>query len=104
MRKKLILIIFLSILIVGFVVLHSTPHLALRTHVFFTGHPIKAFTTEIVDDESRNEIDKEKFDRLNAKAYSLTKPPIEKATDGELKNYLVRKRGWLYFARYYGHG
>lgn len=68
------------------------------------GYPQIAITTEIIDDEYHNEVDQEKFAELNAKAYTLTKPPIEKATQGELRNYLVRKFGFLYFAEYYGEG
>ncbi|WP_408009845.1 hypothetical protein ACJROX_05990 [Pseudalkalibacillus sp. A8] len=51
-----------------------------------------------------NKVDKEMFAELNAKAYTLTTPPIEKATQGELRNYLVRKIGFLYFAEFYGEG
>ena len=38
----------------------------------------------------------------NAKCYTLTKPAFEKATQGDLRNYKVTKRGFLYFAEYYG--
>jgi hypothetical protein len=48
--------------------------------------------------------DPEKFARLGGKAYTLTEPPVEKATAGQLRNYLVRKFGILYFAEYYGEG
>lgn len=99
-EKKVIIILALSILI--FIILHSTPNIALRTHVFTIGYPKTAIISEIVDDEYHNEVDKEKFAKLNTKAYSLTKPPIEKATQGELRNFLVRKYGFLYFAEYYG--
>jgi hypothetical protein len=47
-------------------------------------------------------VDKEKFAEINAKAYTLTKPPIEKVTQGKLRNYLVRNIGIWYFAEYYG--
>ncbi|MGR3763090.1 hypothetical protein [Rossellomorea sp. NS-SX7] len=93
-----------SALLLLFMVLHRTPHMAVRTKVFFMGYPADAFTTGIVDDEYHNEVDKEKFSSLNAKAYTLTEPPVEKATQGELRNYLVKKVGFLYFAEYYGEG
>jgi hypothetical protein len=99
MKKKI------SILVVGvgiFLLLHSTPHMALRTHVFFMSYPKEAMTSGIIDDQFHNKIDQEKFAELNAKAYTLTKPPIEKATQGELRNFLVRKIGFLYFAEFYG--
>ncbi|WP_404328647.1 hypothetical protein [Mesobacillus maritimus] len=76
--------------------------MALRTHVFLLGYPQSAIISGIIEDEYHNEVDKEKFAELNGKAYTLTKPPIEKATQGELRNYLVRKYWFLYFAEYYG--
>lgn len=87
MKKKI------SILVVGvciFLLLHITPY------------PKVAMTYGIIDDQFHNKIDQEKFEALNAKAYTLTKPPIEKATQGELRNFLVRKIGFLYFAEFYG--
>ncbi|TCN26273.1 hypothetical protein [Mesobacillus foraminis] len=50
-----------AILIAVLLGLHSTPKLALRTYVFFTGHPIAAVTTGIIDDEYHNQVDKEAF-------------------------------------------
>lgn len=95
--------ISITVVIIGvFVLLHSTPNMALRTHVFFMGYPKAAITSGIIEDEFHNQIDKEKFVELNAKAYTLTKPPIEKATEGELRNFLVKKIGFLHFAEYYG--
>lgn len=101
MRKK---IIILAALVIVFILLHSTPTMALKTHVFMMGYPKAAILSGIVEDEYHNEVDKEKFAELNAKAYTLTKPPTEKATQGELRNYLVRKVGFLHFAEYYGEG
>lgn len=99
MRKKVIVIA----LLVGFVyLLHSTPHLALRTYVFVTGHPVAAVTTGIVENEYINQVDHDKMDEKNAKAYTLTKPPIEKATQGELRNYLVKKVGFIHLVEFYG--
>ncbi|MGM0877840.1 MAG: hypothetical protein ACQEWV_24655 [Bacillota bacterium] len=99
MRKK---VGVLSLIVAIIFLLHSTPHIALRTYVFFTGYPKAAITSEIIEDKYHNKIDKEKFVKLNAKAYTLTKPPIEKATQGELRNYLVRKIGFFHFVEYYG--
>ncbi len=97
-------VIFLLGVAVIFLLLHSTPNTALRTKVFFMGYPKAALTSAIIDDVYHNEVDKDKFAELNAKAYTLTKPPIETATQGELRNYLVRRFGFLYFAEYYGEG
>jgi hypothetical protein len=92
------------VLIIGslFVILHSTPNLALRTHVLFMGYPKAALTSGIVEDEYHNKVEKEAYTRVNARAYTLTEPPIEKSTKGELRNYLIKKRWGLYFAEYLG--
>lgn len=100
-RVKLVLTVVISI-IVMFLMLHSTPTLALKTHVFFNGYFKEAITTGIIDDELHNKIDKEKLSKENAKCYTLTKPPLEKATESYLRNYKVSKKYLLYFAEYYG--
>ncbi|OOE12549.1 hypothetical protein [Fictibacillus arsenicus] len=100
-KKRWLVIISL---IIVFTLLHSTPSIALKTHVFFMGYPIAAITSGIVEDDFHNKVDKEKFAKINAKAYTLTKPPIEKATQGKLRNYLVRKIGIWYFAEFLGEG
>lgn len=89
--------------IILFVVLHSTPKLALRTHVFFNGHPILAIQTEIIDDREHNRLDKEYLKIEQAKCYSLTKAPKGGATDSYFTNYIVRKKGFIYKANYYGN-
>ncbi len=89
-------------LILVFIILHATPSMALRTHVMMMGYPKAAIVSGIIEDDYHNRVDKEKFAKENAKAYTLTKPPIEKATQGELRNYLVRKFWFLYYAEYYG--
>ncbi|MBM7702881.1 hypothetical protein [Metabacillus iocasae] len=89
-------------LIAAFLLLHIHPHTALRTHVFLLGYPKAAVTSGIIDDTYHNDVDGEKFENMNAKAYTLTEPPIEKATQGELRNYLVKKIGFIYVAEYYG--
>lgn len=101
MRKKIIILI---VMVIVFILLHSTPHMALRTHVFIMGYPITAIRSGIIEDAFHNQVDKDKFADLNAKAYTLTKPPIEKATHGELRNFLVKRFWFLYFANYYGEG
>jgi hypothetical protein len=101
MKKRLMIIISLLSI---FVIAHATPSMALRTEVILMGHPVASLTTRIIEDDFHNQVDKEKFAELNAKAYTLTKPPVETATQGKLRNYLVRKVGFLYFAEYYGEG
>ncbi|MBP0726475.1 hypothetical protein J5Y03_15040 [Bacillus sp. RG28] len=86
-----------------FILLHLSPSIALRTHVFMDGHPIVALTTKIVDDQEHNQMDKEFLRNEHAKCYSLTKPPKDDLTDSFLQNYIVRKKGFIYIANYYGN-
>ena len=91
---KDIILIFSPVIIVPiilFYVLHSSPSIALRTHVLFNGHPILAVKTKIVDDEEHNHMDKNYLNKENAKCYSIF--------DG---NYIVRKKGIIFIADYYG--
>lgn len=93
-------------LLIGFIIiyglLHITPHMAIRTHLVTMGYPNIAFTTGIVDDEFHNEVDKLALHKDKAKCYTITKPAYEKATDGYLKNFKVKRAGLLHFASYYG--
>ncbi|MFZ3579493.1 hypothetical protein [Virgibacillus sp. DJP39] len=103
MKKAKVVIPSIVILVaVLFLILHTTPKMALRTHVFFLGYPKAAITSEIVDDAFHNRVDKKKFKESNTKAYTLTEPPTEEATQGLLRNYTVKKVGVLYFADYLG--
>ncbi|XQY91166.1 hypothetical protein ACNRWW_16925 [Metabacillus sp. HB246100] len=99
MKKEFV---FIIALVTIFLLVNSNPSMAVRTHVFFMGYPKAALTSGIVEDDYHNKVDKDKFVDMNAKAYTLTEPPIEKATQGELRNFLVRKYGFLYLAEYYG--
>ena len=101
MKKKFLIIVAVVVVII---ILHSTPSMALRTQVFIMGYPKAAIFSGIIEDEYHNKVDKDKFAKLNAKAYTLTKPPIEEATQGELRNFLVRKFWFFHFAEYYGEG
>jgi hypothetical protein len=86
-----------------FFIFHLTPSLAIRTFIFFNGHPIVAVTTKIVDNKELNPNDIEKFKKEHAKCYSLTKVPNEKDNDTDLLNYVVHKKGILYLAEYSGN-
>lgn len=103
-NHKIIAITIVVSIIAMFIILHTTPTLALKTHVFFMGYIVESITTEIVDDGFHNEFDKEALESQNAKCYRLTKPPVDKETEAKLRNYKVTKKGPLYFAEYYGEG
>ncbi|MEH7348334.1 hypothetical protein [Gottfriedia acidiceleris] len=83
-------VIVLPILL--FFVLHSSPSIALRTHVFFNGHPILAVKSAIVDDQEHNQGDKVFLKKENAKCFSLNE-----------ENYILRKKGFINVADYYGN-
>ena len=100
MKKKSVITVCTIVII--FILLHSTPSIALRTHLFTDGHPVISLTTEIVNDEFHNRADKQTLDNQKAKCYIIAKPAFEKATQSELTTFEVRKIGFLFFAKYYG--
>ncbi|MBU3142709.1 hypothetical protein [Clostridium sp. CF012] len=102
--NKLKLIGAIIVIIVVFNASCLTPKGALRTYLFISGHPIIAFITPITDDEFHNKIDSNFLETENAHCYKLVIPVREEATDSDLRNYIVKKRGHFYFARYYGEG
>ncbi|MER2191290.1 MAG: hypothetical protein ABS951_10045 [Solibacillus sp.] len=63
-------------------------HRPLRTHLFLLGYPASAFGSDFIQHE----------DSL----YKLTKPPIERATQGTLTTFIVHQYGPIYLAQYYG--
>ncbi|MFB7141463.1 hypothetical protein ACFCYN_17565 [Gottfriedia sp. NPDC056225] len=90
---KEIFLIFSPVIILPiilFFVLHSSPSIALKTHVFFNGHPILAIQSIVVDDEEHNQGDKEYLKKEKAKCYSLND-----------ENYIIRKKEFLYIADYF---
>lgn len=93
--KKIIRVILIVCLI--FVLTHLTPYNALRTHIFFMGHPIMAFTTSFEEDIVHKELEKK-----NIKFYTTNNPPIDYQTRNEKTSYIVTKKFFLFFAKYYG--
>ncbi|MCM3761757.1 hypothetical protein M3212_13345 [Alkalihalobacillus oceani] len=60
MKKKKPLF-FIIVLVALIVLLHATPGLALRTHVFMLGYPKAALASGIVDDDYHNRVDHDFF-------------------------------------------
>lgn len=83
------IMIGLASLVILFYALHATPTLAVRTCVFFLGHPVVAFTSGIEEE-------------ADATYVTLTDPPIETATGSDLDRYEVRRYGMIYIARFAG--
>ena len=77
--------------------LHITPNIAIRTHLFMIEHPIISITTGITYDE----VDKRALEGKNVKGYTLTKSAFDEATQRVLRDFKVTKKGFLYFANYY---
>ncbi len=100
-KKRLISISVTCLILLA---LHATPHAALRTYVCLMGHPIAALTSPIVEDDARNELERDAFEERGGKIYTLTEPPVERATQGRLESYFVRKVGPLYLAEHHGGG
>jgi hypothetical protein len=98
MKKKIII----SLLVLLGIYIFCIPTGSVRISIFFQ-HPIKAFTTDLVDitEEYTGELSK---DYTNGyKIYKLTDPLHDKATDGYLKNWIVYRIGIFYFSRHFGH-
>lgn len=97
MKKKKIFIA--AIIILLFMLLHITPEISLRTHLFFTGSPKIAFTSNIEIDTMHQDLvnDKTQFLRIDP-------PPIDKPTNTKRRNYEILKVGFLYFSFYYREG
>lgn len=94
MKKGKLIVLTVAIMVSFIVMLHSNPTTSLRTKVFFMGYPKAAFTSEIVEYEYVNLHDKD------SKGYIFTEPPMEKATQGYLDTYQVKKIGIFYFAEF----
>ena len=103
--KTIIITICLLVIIpvISYNILHSTPNLAIRTVIFVKGHPIIAFTTDIVDDELHNKIDKKELGDKHAKCYTITKfLTSTKPVQSNSGNFIVTKKGYLFFADFNG--
>ncbi len=97
MKKYFKVFITIAILIGIFVIAHITPQNAIRTHIFFTGHPIIASSSSIDKDEIYRELETESIS-----FYTVEKPPIDPITKNEMTSYKVTKKLFLFFAKYYG--
>lgn len=87
---KIIKLSFLLILIGLISGSHTTPEMAIRSRVFFMGHPISAIKADIVEYEYSDGV----------QGFKITNPPVERATQGELDTYIVSKKWLFYFARF----
>lgn len=100
-KGKYILSIIIICLLTLFVC-HLMPKTAIRAHLFTQGFFVASFSTGIVDDNYHNRVDWKRLARQHAKCYTLTQPPVERATKGTLANWKVKRVGIFYFVSYYG--
>ena len=100
-KGKSILAVFTFCLLALFVS-HLMPKMALRAHLFTNGYFISSLSSRIIDDQFHNRVDHKRLAKQQAKCYALTKPPVERATEGKLKNWKVKRVGFFYFVSYYG--
>ncbi|MDF2947122.1 MAG: hypothetical protein K0S51_1801 [Bacillales bacterium] len=81
--------------------LHSNPILALRTHIFFKGYPIKAITCEIKEDKYFNDFDGGMLEKEKFRGYIITKkPPKQRPTGNFLYRWKVKEKDSLYYGEY----
>lgn len=103
--KKIIISCIFLIIIGGFIAIHITPSLSIRTHLFVNGHPIGAFKGTVQTNEIQYKLDKTILDTENSMIYTIEKNDLyDKETGNLLYNYKVKKIGFLYFADEYGEG
>lgn len=96
--KKLTLnkkILLAEILVIGFFLIgHLSPSLAIRTHLFFSGHPLAGISCQLTFVEAKS-------DSLDV--YELSEAVQEKATGSVFTCYVVTHSvGILYFAKAQG--
>lgn len=97
MVKKRILGIIFCIVIVF--ILHITPSLSIRTKLFFSYHPITAFTTEI---SAIGEVYEEYCQEHNAVVYTISKPVTSTYGTGDVEQdeFIVYRHGIYNSAKY----
>lgn len=88
--------------IVGFIILHITPSLAIRTHLFVVGHPVAPFVIKVKYNKGQTSQDEELLEKENSKIYYIDGDVKYNATGANMFNFKVKKYGFLYFAETYG--
>ncbi|MGM0125150.1 hypothetical protein IGI37_002548 [Enterococcus sp. AZ194] len=90
-RQNKFFLLIEGMIIFFFFLSHSTPTLAIRTNLFFSGQFSDSFSCKLVEASTKKD------------KYTLTPPAYEKSTQSELTTYQVKRYcGFFYFARYQG--
>lgn len=95
--------VIISILLILFVIswIHLSPERALRVYVTMMGYPIEAWQSELI--EVPLAVSQYAELEHNETLYELSQPPIEKATEGELRYFAVVKIGLFYQPYFFGN-
>lgn len=102
-RKKLFIALITAILLTAaFFILHTSPLIAVRTKLFFDGHPIAAVKTDIKYNEFQQNLDYYILKQEGSKIYSITTGAKDWQTGNYIFNYKVTRKGFLYFVHSYG--
>ncbi|MFI3284397.1 MAG: hypothetical protein R3Y57_04875 [Erysipelotrichaceae bacterium] len=96
--KNLKWIVLSTLVVISTIYFTMTPIGALRFEILTLGHPISAFTFEVMDESNYMTLNE------NQLGYSLDNAPFEEPTQSELINWVVTKHGLFYSANYYGWG
>lgn len=78
-----------------FIILHIKPELSLRTHLFLTGSPKIALTSNVEVDEMHSDLVSN-----NVQFLRINPSPVDRETGTEFRNYRIIKVGFLYFTSY----
>ncbi|WP_265455574.1 hypothetical protein [Enterococcus sp. HY326] len=93
-KVNLILGWALGIVIGAFFLLHISTEAALHTHLFFSGHPLIAITSDVSPVE---------FFENGEIIYEVENPPVDSATQTTLDRFTLEPAmDFLYFAKYTG--
>lgn len=96
LKKKFAWIIPITIIVILVSYLFLTTMGALRLAVTKEGYPINAFTLRLSDKTFQGSIED------NQTMYTIQNPPHENPTNSDLVNWVVVKKGVIYFGSYYG--
>lgn len=96
MKRKIITIPkIILFLVLVFLSLHLSPNLSLRTHLFVTGHPKIALTSEINELSTYSK---------NSTILTLDPSPKDRATGNNMNAYKVTKLLIFYVTTHHGGG
>ncbi len=100
--KKEITTIAILMIIGIFILIHSSPFLSVRSHIFVTGHPFKAFKETIRVNRVKYNWERSKLNKKNTMIYTITGNNLyDRITGNVITNYKVTKILFLYFVKDY---